>query len=338
MTTEPAISVIMHVADDFETNREAIRHLAAQTIAARIELVLVVPSREAVELDEAALAPFHGHRVVEAGPIRVTAHATACGIRAAGAAYVAYAEEHSYMGPRLIECVLDALRSGYVAVGWGLENANPSLVSWAHAYLQFAPLVAPVASGEVEALVGHHCAYRRSALLAYGETLEDAMCTEGVLHAHLRAKGERLYRVGEATSAHVQISALRHLVGHEFTMQRVFACTRVEIMGWGWGRRLLYAAGAPLIPFVRVRRSLAALARAPAARRRALVPRVVPVMLAAAAAGALGEMLGYLVGGKQRALERGMPYELDRYAFVAAGERRRARAVSEAHGAGRGRA
>ncbi|MEM6945713.1 MAG: hypothetical protein AAF565_18370, partial [Pseudomonadota bacterium] len=150
---------------------------------------------------------------------------------------------------------------------------------------------------------------------AHDHRLEDVMCKEDALHLFMRDRGERFYMCGDAVSRHVQISDLGHLMMHELATQRVFACTRTEMMEWGWGKRLLFAAGAPLIPFVRVRRALSALSRAPE-RRRELMPWIALVMLLAATAGAFGEALGYLLGGKTQALEKAAPVELDRFAFV----------------------
>ena len=325
----PDLSIVIDMADSFETCREAVRHWAAQTVADRIELVLIGPSAERMQVDEAALVPFHSVRIVELGEIRITGHATAAGIRAASAPYVAYGEQHSYAEPHLAETVIRALDQGYVAVGWALKIANPGLVGWAHLYLQFAPGVAPVPPGETDRLIGHHTAYRRDVLMALGDRLEDVMCMEIVFHLDLTARGERLYLCGEVASRHVQISDMRVLLHQELTMQRVFACTRVEIMGWGWGKRLLYAAAFPLIPVLRVRRALKALARAPERRRR-LMPRVALVMFAAASAGAIGEATGYLFGGKRRALERAMPWELDRYAYLGATDAARPRDAAPA--------
>lgn len=48
---DPAISIVV-VTDHFATIRRVVEHVRRQTIRDRVELVIVAPSRAALELDE----------------------------------------------------------------------------------------------------------------------------------------------------------------------------------------------------------------------------------------------------------------------------------------------
>ncbi|MEM6823885.1 MAG: hypothetical protein AAF566_02130 [Pseudomonadota bacterium] len=316
MPDQPSIAFVLVTDGSFETCRRTTGYLRNQTIASEIELIIVGPSKEEMAVDYDFLTPFHSVQVVEFGPVTITGHASAAGVRVAEAEFVAYAEEHDYPPETLAETALAKLREGYPAVGWALTNANPGLVSWAHLCLQFAPGVYPVPSGEVPRLTGHHAAYRKDMLLDYGDQLPDLMSSENVLQMDLHARGEKLFMCGDVASAHVHVSNPWNLIMLEFYAQRGFAGVRIEVSGWGWPMRLLYALGSPLIPFKRTGIALEALRRDPE-RSKAMMPQIVPVMFGVAVAGAVGEAIGYLFGGKEASYEKTNKFETDRFAFVA---------------------
>jgi hypothetical protein len=97
---------------------------------------------------------------------------------------------------------------------------------------------------------------------------------------------------------------------------RAFAAERRK--GMSPARRALYVVGAPLIPLVRAARAARA-ARTPALRGKFV--RCLPVLLVGLSADALGQLVGYAVGGggSKSALSR---FECHRVRHVTARDRR----------------
>ena len=55
----PALSAIVVVPDSYQTVRHTISHLKMQTAVKQIEVILVVPSRKKIQMDESDLSCFH---------------------------------------------------------------------------------------------------------------------------------------------------------------------------------------------------------------------------------------------------------------------------------------
>lgn len=295
----------------------AVRELQRQTMRARIEVLVVSP--DASGLDERELGSFGAFQFIDLDPIRTCGDALAAGVRAATGPFVTYAEEHSGFDERWVERLMAAHARGYDAVGFAMENANPAtLTSWAHLYGQFGPVVAPVASGESESLAGHHASYRRCVLLEYGALLPTALEDEAALVLDLRARGTRLYIAGDAVSRHVNISRFGAYVRMDYLGQRSFASARATIGRWPPWKRFAYAAAAPLIPLIRLRRVVGHIRRT---ERPHLMPRLLVPISCAMTAGAWGEMLGYLTGAGDTPIQKA-PVELQRDRYVASQDRR----------------
>jgi hypothetical protein len=315
MSEFPQLSMCMLTDDTYETCRRSMSYLLQQTAIDQVEMIIVGPYREQIAADEEELSRFHSYQIVEVGDVKSTGHGMAAGFMAARAPYVCYIEEHDFSPPELAEVIIREFNDKqHVALGWAMTPSNPGLVAWANIYGQFAGVVAPLESGPATRLGGHHGAYKRSMLVDYGDRLTDLLSNEAVLHADLHQRGKPMYVTGDVVVRHAQISDFPSLMRHEFIGQRLYAATRVEAMGWSVFRRMLYVVGSPLIPFVRLARSVKHVHRT--GRSKELLPQMAFVILSANFAGALGEAIGYLIGaGEKTYLER-MEIELDRYAFV----------------------
>ena len=286
----PALSVVI-VTDTFDTIRKTVRHLRAQTIAGRIELVIVAPGEP--DVDDAELAGLHSHRLVRVGDIRSLSWARAPGIRAASAPIVALAESHCFPEPEWAERLLAAHGGEWAAVGPAFVNANPrSVVSWVNLLLDYAPWLAPTQGGEMHDLPGHNSSYRKDVLLAYGDRLETMLEAETIMHEDMRASGHRLYQEAGARAAHLNVTRTASWIGERFQTGRRFASARAY--AWPAWRRLVYAAGSPLIPAVRFRRLLRDFARTGAgAELRGYGYGLLALALFVSAAG---ELVGYAAG------------------------------------------
>ncbi|HEV8712233.1 MAG TPA: glycosyltransferase [Candidatus Binatia bacterium] len=287
----PDLSVVIVTPDCYQTIRKTIRHLRAQTVKDRLEIVIVAPSADTLALEESELREFCQFRVVEVGMIRSIGEANAVGVRHASAAMVALTEDHVSPDPGWAEALLAAHQEPWAAVGPEVRNANPeSLISWADFLIGYGPWSEPATAGEMEHLPGHNSSYKRTILLDYGPELPTLLQAESVLHWDLRAKGYRLYIEPKAKIAHLNFTLWSTWLPAQFYSGRLFAAVRAR--RWSLLRRLFYTGGALLIPPVRLSRLLRQRPRS-SGRPRMLWLRAVPVLILGLVVSALGEMIGY---------------------------------------------
>lgn len=316
----PDMSVVVVSLDGYARIRRTVAALRAQTAKRQLEIVIVAPSREVLRLDEADLQDFLSFQVVEVGPIRSTGGAVAAGFQRAQAPVVAYAEEHSYPFPTWAEALLLAHQQPWGAVGVAIVNANPdSIISWANLFSDFGPSVDPAVRGVTSHLPWHHGSYKRELLSGYdSEQLQNFMETEGLLHQALQARGYQLYLEPAAKSNHVNVSTMLSLIRCEFVGGRLFGAARVRHNKWSMARRLLYILGSPLIPVLRLRRTLQEVRRA--GQWDELLPQILPGIVTALVAHCLGEISGYALGAGDAAWQR-VPCELNRCEFLRESDR-----------------
>jgi hypothetical protein len=307
----PDLSVAIVTPDTYEAIRRTVGHLERQTVVDRIELVIVAPSAEDVDVPEGVLDPFQSAHIVGVGEVQSTGRALAAGFGRARAPVVVCAEEHSYPEPGWAEALIAAHRGPWVAVGAELENANPdSSISWAHLFCDFGRAVSSARPGETPELPGHHTAYKRDPLIVrYGDRLGAMLEQEWVLHDDLKAHGERLFLEPGARARHLNVSGLRSNLRSEYLAGRAFASSRARLRSWSLTRRTLYVLGSPLIPFLRLYRTIGHIRRS---GKSDLLPRVLPALGSSLIAGSAGQAVGYALGPGRSTRER-MSIELRRH-------------------------
>ncbi len=301
----PAMSVVMITPDGYETISAVLRHIHAQSGREQLEIVIVAPAFDALSPRVPALNGFHGLHVLPfAAAASSTAAARAAGVQAARAPIVAFVEDHCFPQAGWAAALIAAHREPWAAVGPAIGNANPcNAVSWANLLIEYSPWMEPAAAGPVEHLPGHNSSYKRRILLDYGPALETMLESESILHWDLRAKGLGLFLEPAAVALHVNFTTLAASTRLRFHGGRMFAAARAR--RWSFARRMAYAAAAPLIPLVRLRRILAQVRR----RRDPALPAHTFAALALLLAwDAAGEMAGYLLGAGAEA-QRGGEFE-----------------------------
>jgi hypothetical protein len=289
----PVLSVVLPTPSDFASIATTVRHLRAQSIADRLELVIVAMGQAGFALDERACRPFQNVRVVR---VEKRSHGDACaaGVRLARAPLVAFAEDHCFPEPGWAQALVEGYTSPDIAaVGPVFRNANPgTLVSWCDFVIGYGPWVDPRCSGDRPFLAGHNSSYRREVLVGLGARLEDLLEAETVLHLELRRSGLRLVLQPGARAAHTNFGRFGVWLPVQFHCGRVFAAERAR--PWGRPKRAAYAAASPLIPCVRLYRALRHLGSAEPPRPSAL--QALPLLALALAADGLGQLVGYLLG------------------------------------------
>jgi len=296
MTREnaPALSVVLPVPDSWDRVRQVVRHLRAQTVSDRIELVVVTPSRDALHVPPGDLEGFAGARFVDIAAIRTTGEARAEGVRVARSPITAFAEDHSFPDPGWAEAAIRAHEEGFGAIGLAMRNANGGTAwSWADLLLNFGPSVPPVAAGETAGLPWHNTAYRTDLLRRYGDALPLVLDAESLLQQDLRQRGERLCQLEIATD-HTNASRPSFFFHGHFWGARLIWASRASRDGWSAPRRLAVAAASPGLAPLRAVRALRHALRIGLPVRR-VVSIGAPVVLGSLAVAA-GAATGLLAG------------------------------------------
>ncbi len=270
-----------------------LRHLAAQSESSRLELVLVT-----LPFDETAdrppeVASFARSVTVVVAPAASVGEARAAGVMAATAPVVAFTEEHAYPQAGWARALIAAHQGPWIGVGPAVENANPeTITSRADFLIAYGRWAGPTAAGPVDDLPGHNSSYKREALVSYGSRLADLLSAETNLHWDLRSRGGLLYLEPAARTVHVSVAHFGDWLLKRILTGRLFGHKRA--VGWPRRRRAAYAAGAPLIPLIRLGRILSlARERRPAVDRR---PAVLALVFVGLVLEAAGEAVGYVVG------------------------------------------
>jgi hypothetical protein len=275
--------------------------------------VIVAPESATIEVDQDLVAPLAGVQVVTLRSVSPTGPARAAAIRAARAPIVAFAEEHCFPDMGWAAALIEAHRGDHAAVGPAMHNANPdSIVSWADFLVGYGPWAAPVSKREVEYLPGHNSSYKRDALLAYDDKLDELMEAETVVMWNLRSKGQRLLLEPAAFTSHMNFGRWQSWLAVMFFNGRAFADTRAS--QWSMPKRLAFVAASPLIPFVRLARTVGHARRV--GRGPAFLATVIPTIAVGLTVDAIGQMAGYAVGAGD-AHEKMAAYEWHRMKHAA---------------------
>ena len=314
----PALSVILGVQGTFATVRRTVRHLRAQTVQERIELILIWTSDAEVDVPALELGGFFSWRVEKIHANSSVATANAAGVRLASAPIVALSEDHSFPEPGWAEALIQAHARGYAAVGPEIANANPgSVVSCCDYLIGYGPWMSPSPAGEASFLPGHNSSYNRDELLAYGSRLESMLEAETVLHFDLTRRGRRLFLEPRARAAHLNFALWRVWLPVQYHCGRVFAGSRAA--QWPLLRKAFYSAASPFIPAVRLVRIVRELLKPD--RPRHLIPRLLPALAVGLVCDGAGQMVGYLAGAG-RSPDRVARFEYNRVQYVRPEDRR----------------
>lgn len=292
--TSPDISAVLVVGERRDRAALALATLLAQSGVA-LEVVLVdcapwaprLPGSEAPAVVRVAL------------PAGLFSQARALGVRRARAPLVAFVEEHCRVRPGWARALVDAHAGPWVGVGAEVHCGNPEgALSRAVALMNYHPWLAPAQPGQHALLPGHNSSFKRAALLAQGERLEELLRAEVVLYAALTAAGGRLFLEPRAAFEHDNETRLADIVHGFFLWHRMYGPLRARQAGWRLPRRVLYVLLAPAVPAYFAVRLLYVLARQrPQLLGRALLG--LPYMLVAQAASAAGQALGLVAGEGQ---------------------------------------
>ena len=314
----PALSVILPT-DTYDTIRNVLGAYRAQTVREQLEIVILTESAAGLGPENGACDGFDAVRIVEVDDLYPLPRTRAAGVRAASAPIVLFAETHAFPDPRHCEALIRAHQGPWAVVAPAMCNANPATTrSWAGLYMDYGPWVDAREPhvADVDTLPGNNSSCKRSVLLEYGDRLDSMMLSSMRRHADLRARGFQLYIDPEAKTYHLNVTRPLFWLEERFVGGRSFAAGRSR--HWSRARRIVYAAGSPLLPVVRLTRVVRYVRRPDRAR---FVGRMLPALLLRLAVSAVGECLGYGFGAGG-ALRRVNEMELHKERYVRPADRR----------------
>ena len=291
-SNNPEMSVIIVTPDRYNTIRKTIKHLRAQTVRDKLEIVIVAPSVEELKIDEPELREFSQFRVIEVGKVNSAARAKVRGILEANAPIVDFAEDHSFPDQNWAEALIEAHNKPWAVVGPVIRNANPdTILSWAELFIAYAPWLDPSPAGMADHLPGHNSSYKREILLNYGPELEEMLEPESVLHWDLKKKGYRLWLEPKAKTNHLNMELIIPAIEAQYYSGRLFAAVRARNLLLP--KRICLVGAAPLIPLVRLIRIVHQVNRS---RINPALVKTLPFLTLALLVSAFGEMIGYTMG------------------------------------------
>lgn len=311
----PALAAILWTPDDYETIRKTVRALKAQTVQHKVELILLGPTPESLEIDESDVEGFASYKLVVLDSMAKSSAIRAAGTWAATAPIVSYMQDHAFPVPGWAEALLECYEGPWSGASFVFANDNPATAtSWCNFLMQYGDWVEPLPPGEPTHIGGHMASYRRDALMEYGDELPRKLETSVAMHWEMKKRGCRFAIAPGAVVYHQNYSRLLPSMPLRFQTGRLFAANRTR--GWSLPRRLLYAAASPLIPLLRFSRMIRTVSRIGGT---SLLPRIVPVGVLLMISDGLGQAWGSLAG-RGGAMEWITNIEWHRHRFMVDGE------------------
>ncbi len=308
MSETPSVSVILVVAHQRARAELALASVLAQEGVDEVEILVVDSAAGAYPPLPGCDQP--GVRVLIPPNREDFGEMKAEAVRQATGDFVLFIEDHVQAQPGWLRALSKAFDGPWVAVGTQVENANP--------YVGLSPIVAlvnyglwapPVDRGEADLLAGNNTAYRREALLAYGDTLGSMLVSDTVLQWHLQSRGGRLFVETGAVIRHLNPTTLRNCLLAEFYYHWPFAGVRAEAFGWSFWQTLRYLVLSPVIPWLRLRRLLKLNAQKGLVTSGKLIPHL-PHLVLILYSAVLGQAAG-LISGPDRGVTLFTEFELN---------------------------
>ena len=289
---EPALSVVVVTRDTFRTLRPIVGALRIQTIAKRIELIVVAPDEAAGAVPESEASAFHSTRVVGVGPVTNRGKAAAHGVLVARAPIVALSENHCFPALDWAERTLEAHEGPWAAVGPAVVNANPeTVISRALHAFGYGGFPQSGSPRVVTELPLHNSSYRRDVLHYPLDVLQDLLGDERNLQRHLLEQGQVMRFDPRALKRHINEATWHLLIGLSYDSGRRYGGSRSQ--RWPLWRRVMYVLATPLLslPIARTHWS-----KTSSARDAQKGLRLAVVIWCGAFLHALGEAASYLMG------------------------------------------
>lgn len=292
---KPTISVIVPCSPFKHQVRDFLEYFSRTQKAAQTEIILV--SWAGYDYRSLATGGFTSVQQVSFARTEPLTTALAQAVKQANAEIVVLTEDHvHYQGPLVDELSLRFQEPSCAAVGSVMMPMDThSLASLAGYLVSYGMWGPGVKNGFVDFIPPGNTTYRRSALLSLGKDLELLLGARTLLNERLKRDGFKLFLTTDLVSHHASLPTFAEHIFSDFWYGWSFAATRQTIDQWSMMRRLAYAAGIYLKPFVRWWLFLKAW-RDSAVFPRGILLKAAPLISLAYFIASVGESLGHLFG------------------------------------------
>ncbi len=285
----PSLSVVIASVNGWSTLEPTLASIDALPERASLEIVVVEAvggsTRERLKAHRPAVTVIEADERLPIPRLRYR------GVCRAKGDLIAILEDHAEVDPAWASALLDAHRGPWGAVGGTVENGQDGWVNWSAFFCEYTPYMAPVVEGEAGDLPGNNIAYKRDDLLRHASVLDDGKW-ESWINDRLRDEGVPIASTNAAIVRHIKPFRLANFLVQRFHFARSYAGMRR--VDQAWPRRILYGFGSAALPAI----LLVRVTRTALAKRRHLwrFAACLPLVATFLAVGAIGEMIGYLLG------------------------------------------
>ena len=300
---ELELSVVLAVV----SGRQAVReNLAALSLQIDFEHAEIIVPYDRWSLEVGSLAPeypkvnFHfiedlgmaASTGISAQQHRLYDRRRAEGLKQSRGRIIAMTEDHALPADDWVRKVLAAHEQPYAVIGGAVQNAVDTPLNRAWYYCDFGRYGLPLESKKAVYVTDVNLAYKREALMAVQEVWIEAY-HETAVHSAIRSRGGSLFLDGRMVVFQKRRAMpFRRAVSERVEWGRVFAETRSKDLSPL--RRLMFAAGTPLLPAVLLARAFRHMRR----QRQTLrsLTSTLPAAFLLLCGWSCGEFIGYLAG------------------------------------------
>ncbi|MDB5353273.1 MAG: glycosyl transferase [Planctomycetota bacterium] len=288
-TSAPALSVVIASVNGWDVLGATLSSLDALPERSRMEVIVV----EAVggTTRDRVRAHYPSVRLIEARERMPIPRLRFLGVQSANGDLVAILEDHADVDRGWAAALLDMHRGPWGAVGGAVENGRSGYVNWAVFFCEYTTYMGPVPEGACNDLPGNNIAYKRADLLRHAHVLDEGKW-ESWINDRLRAEGVEIASTNRAVVRHIKPFRLGYFLTQRFHFARSYAGMRR--VDQTWAKRLVYSAGSLVLPALLLARAT----RTAIGKRRHLGRffACLPLISLFLTVGALGEMIGYVIG------------------------------------------
>ncbi|MDH3411706.1 MAG: glycosyltransferase, partial [Gammaproteobacteria bacterium] len=201
-------------------------------------------------------------------------------------------KDHCVPSPDWVRAMVDAQCKGRAVVGGRVEiGPEASTTEWAYFFIDFFRYAEPAAAGAATSLTVCNVAYKRAELDAVSDLWKETF-VETAINDALCARFGILWLTPASEVTMYRHITLRDAIHECYTYGRLFGYSRLSRWSLPW--RLVYALGAPVLPFLLLGRMVRVVSGSRRNQRtfiRSFAPLALMVM-----ARCWGEWLAYLTG------------------------------------------
>jgi GT2 family glycosyltransferase len=291
---EPALSVVIAAWNARDTIAACLHSLAAQTVADRMEILVIDSGTDGTA--ELVARRFPAVRLLRATERLFAGGARNRGLAVTRAAVIAFMDADCTVGPDWAEGVLTLHADGHPVVATAIDNgARDSLVGWTYYFCEFSLWLPAASPREIPEAAGCCLSFDRAVFDRHGPFLEGTYSSDTDFHWRLQAAGQSTYFAPQLRVYHHARGSFAAMLAHVFAHRRAFARVRCQAKQLPRSRRLLALFFEPLTPTLLMAAVGLRLRRCPA--YLPIFALVSPPLFLTFVARALGEAAGYLESG-----------------------------------------